>query len=58
MLVDNPILNSPSQGPSHYWTYEEGQPKKGIGDLLGRNCLMFLGSVLTSSAAGVRVRPG
>ncbi len=26
MLVDNPILNSPFEEPSHYWAYEEGQP--------------------------------
>ncbi|MFO3796061.1 MAG: BPTD_3080 family restriction endonuclease [Anaerolineales bacterium] len=26
MLVDNPILNSPFDEPSHYWAYEEGQP--------------------------------
>lgn len=26
MLVDNPILNSPFDEPTRYWTYAEGQP--------------------------------
>jgi hypothetical protein len=25
LLVDNPILNSPFEEPTHYWAYEEGQ---------------------------------
>lgn len=26
LTVDNPILNSPFEEPTHYWAYEEGQP--------------------------------
>jgi type III restriction enzyme len=26
MLVDNPIINSPFEEPTHHWAYEEGQP--------------------------------
>jgi type III restriction enzyme len=25
LLVDNPILNSPFEEPTHYWAYEDGQ---------------------------------
>jgi type III restriction enzyme len=26
LAVDNPIINSPFQEPSHWWDYSEGQP--------------------------------
>ncbi|HDM78381.1 MAG TPA: restriction endonuclease, partial [Deltaproteobacteria bacterium] len=26
LLVDNPIVNSPFEEPTHYWAYEEEQP--------------------------------
>jgi len=26
LVVDNPIINSPFEEPTRYWTYEGGQP--------------------------------
>ncbi len=40
LAVDNPILNNPFEEPEEYWVYEEGQTKRIVSKVRGRNYIL------------------